>query len=105
MTTRDVFVAIADPVRRAIIELLRIRDRTAGELAEAFPEISRPAVSRHLRVLRECEVVSVERRGREQWYQLDPGPLRELRSGWLAEVTDRSVRSLRALRNTAEHGG
>lgn len=102
MTTRDVYVAIADPVRRRIIEALRERPHTAGDLADAFPDISRPAVSRHLRVLRECAVVTAERRGREQWYVLELELLRDLRAGWLASVTDGSLTGLRALRRTVE---
>jgi len=68
----DPFDALADPTRRAILDLLR-RDgvRTAGEIADSFPAISRPAVSRHLRVLRESGVLEVEQAGREWRYSID----------------------------------
>jgi DNA-binding transcriptional ArsR family regulator len=102
VTHRDVYVAIADPVRRRLIELLLEGPQTAGDLAAAFSDISRPAVSRHLRILRECAVVAAERRGREQWYVLDLDVLRNLRAGWLARVTDNSLAGLRALRRTVE---
>ncbi|MEU6644304.1 metalloregulator ArsR/SmtB family transcription factor [Saccharomonospora sp. NPDC046836] len=75
--------AIADPVRREILILLRETGRTAGEIAAHF-DISRPAISRHLRVLREAGLVRAEPSGRERFYVLDPAPLAEL-AGWLAQ--------------------
>jgi DNA-binding transcriptional ArsR family regulator len=74
--------AIGDPVRQQILDLLRVGPLTAGALAGGFP-ISRPAVSRHLRVLREHGLVVDEVHGRERLYQLQPGPLAELEA-WLA---------------------
>jgi DNA-binding transcriptional ArsR family regulator len=73
--------AIADPTRRRVLELVRDRELAAGEIASAF-EISRPAVSRHLRVLREAGLVTERRDGRLHIYKADPTPLQELR-GWL----------------------
>lgn len=77
----EVAAAIADPVRRDILAMLRERPRAAGEIAESF-EISRPAVSRHLRVLRESGLVVDEARGRERIYTLEPRPLADL-DAWL----------------------
>jgi len=72
----DPFDALADPTRRGVLELLRERGvATAGEIADAFPHISRPAVSRHLRVLRECGIVIAERTGRERRYRIDASAL------------------------------
>jgi DNA-binding transcriptional ArsR family regulator len=73
--------AIADPVRREILERLATGDVGAGEIAAAFP-ISRPAVSRHLRVLREAGLVTSRIRGQQRIYALDRRPLAEL-DGWL----------------------
>jgi DNA-binding transcriptional ArsR family regulator len=81
----DVVDAIADPVRREILELLRRGPMSAGSLASAFT-ISRPAVSRHLRVLREHGLVIEQRDdsdGRGRVYRLDTGPLAEI-DAWLA---------------------
>ncbi|MGK8523145.1 metalloregulator ArsR/SmtB family transcription factor [Nocardia asteroides] len=78
----EVAGAIADPVRREIMELLVGTRRTAGEIAGHFA-ISRPAVSRHLRVLRESGLVRDELVGRERFYVLDTGPLAAL-TAWLA---------------------
>lgn len=73
--------AIADPLRRRVLELVRDAEVPAGEIAAAFP-VSRPAVSRHLRVLREAGLVHERRVGRERLYRADPEPLAELRE-WL----------------------
>jgi len=73
--------ALADGTRRRIVEMLAERDRTAGELADAF-EISRPGVSRHLRVLREAGLVRAEPVAQRRIYRLDPQPLAEL-DAWL----------------------
>jgi DNA-binding transcriptional ArsR family regulator len=73
--------AIADPVRRRVLELVRDGELPAGKLAAEF-EVSRPAVSRHLRVLREAGLVSERREGRQRLYRANPAPLAELRS-WL----------------------
>lgn len=73
--------ALADPVRRRIVETLAAGERTAGEVAGLFP-ISRPAVSRHLRVLREAGLVVAREQATRRLYRLDPEPLAELDS-WL----------------------
>lgn len=91
----DVAAAIADPVRREILVLLRGRVLSAGEIAERFA-ISRPAVSRHLRVLRECGLVVDEASGRERLYRLDTAPLAPLEE-WLAQLHDPWSGSLDAL--------
>ncbi|MFI5716969.1 metalloregulator ArsR/SmtB family transcription factor [Nocardia sp. NPDC051750] len=80
----EVAAAIADPVRREILDLLRESRSTAGAIAARFP-ISRPAISRHLRVLRESGLVHDELVGRERYYSLDTAPLREL-SSWIAAL-------------------
>jgi DNA-binding transcriptional ArsR family regulator len=73
--------ALADPIRRRVLELVRDGEVPAGELAAQF-RVSRPAVSRHLRVLREAGLVHERREGRMRLYSADPAPLAELR-GWL----------------------
>ena len=73
--------AISDPIRRRVLELVRDRELPAGELAAAF-DVSRPAVSRHLRVLREAGLVHERRQGRLRLYRADPEALAELRD-WL----------------------
>lgn len=89
--------AIADPIRRRVLELVRDRELPAGRLAREFT-VSRPAVSRHLRVLREAGLVRERRQGRLRLYRADPAPLEELRRWLDAYWGDR----LDALRRLAE---
>ncbi|MCB9840514.1 MAG: winged helix-turn-helix transcriptional regulator [Phycisphaeraceae bacterium] len=70
----DAFAAVADPTRRAILDGLRTRARSAGDIAADFT-ISRPAVSKHLRVLSQAGLVRVVKHGRERHYHLDAAPL------------------------------
>lgn len=74
--------AIVDEVRRDILDLLRAGPLAVNQVADHFT-ISRPAISRHLRILREHGLVRVESRGRERWCHLEVGPLAELEA-WLA---------------------
>jgi DNA-binding transcriptional ArsR family regulator len=78
----DALEALADPTRRRILELLAGDERSAGDLASQFA-ISRPAVSRHLRVLREHGLVRARGEAQRRLYSLDPAPLAEL-DAWLA---------------------
>jgi DNA-binding transcriptional ArsR family regulator len=87
--------AIADPIRRRVLELVRDRELPAGELAAQF-EVSRPAVSRHLRVLREAGLVRERRSGRLRLYRADPEPLDELRD-WLNRYWDARLEALKGL--------
>jgi DNA-binding transcriptional ArsR family regulator len=75
------FAALADPTRRAVLDLLRRGSLPAGRIAQAFP-VSRPAISRHLRLLRRAQLVRERREGRRRLYQLNPEPLRAVDS-WL----------------------
>lgn len=77
----DALGALADPTRRRILELLRDGETAAGDLCDEFA-ISRPAVSRHLRVLREAGLVSSRVDGQRRLYTLDPRPLAEV-DAWL----------------------
>lgn len=81
VTQARAFDAIADPIRRSILDLLRDGECSAGEIANRFP-VSRPAVSRHLRVLRRSGLVKERRHAQCRIYRLDPEPLREVDS-WL----------------------
>jgi DNA-binding transcriptional ArsR family regulator len=87
--------ALADPIRREVVDLLAQGELAAGELADRFP-VSRPAISRHLRVLREAGLVRVRTEGRRRLYALDPGPLREL-DDWLERYRDLWAQRLDAL--------
>jgi DNA-binding transcriptional ArsR family regulator len=80
---RDVFQAIADPTRRAIISLIALQTMTPNAIAEHF-DTSRQAVSKHLRILAECELVRQEQRGREIFYSLEIEKMKEI-DEWLEQ--------------------
>jgi len=74
---RDVFQAIADPTRRAILLLVSSQSMTAGAIASNF-DTARPTVSKHLQILTECELLKQEQNGREMYYHLNPNKLKEI---------------------------
>ena len=80
---RDIFQAIADPTRRAIIALIAVQAMTPNALAAHF-ETSRQAVSKHLRILAECELITQEQKGREIYYVLEIEKMKEI-DEWLEQ--------------------
>jgi DNA-binding transcriptional ArsR family regulator len=80
---RDVFQAIADPTRRAIITLIALQALTPNAIAEHF-DTSRQAISKHLRILTECELVKQEHNGREIYYQLEINKMKDI-DKWLEQ--------------------
>lgn len=80
---RDIFQAIADPTRRAIISLIALQAMTPNALAENF-HTTRQAVSKHLRILTECELVKQEYKGREIYYSLEIDKMKEI-DEWLEQ--------------------
>ena len=97
------FQALADPTRRAVLDLLRRGAQPAGQIAQAFP-VSRPAISKHLRLLRRAHLVQEHREGRHRVYQLNPEPLRAVDS-WIEQYRvfwSTSLTSLKAFVE-AEH--
>ena len=79
---RDVFQALADPTRRAILTLLAVQALTMSQVAERF-STSRPAISKHVKILEECGLVRVEDQGRERLCHAELAPLQEVEA-WLA---------------------
>ena len=95
-----VFSAISDPTRRAILDAIRHSERSAGDIAQLFP-VSRPAISRHIRVLRSAGLVRERREAQSRFYSLDPGPLREV-DRWLDHYKAFWAARLQALKRVAE---
>ena len=91
----DALVAIAEPTRRRIVDVLRGRECSVSELVAALG-MSQPAVSKHLRVLREAGVVAAEVRAQQRIYRLEPAPFREL-DAWLAPYRQMWTHHLAAL--------
>jgi DNA-binding transcriptional ArsR family regulator len=80
---RDIFQAIADPTRRAIITLIAIQAMTPNAIAEHF-EMTRQSVSKHIRILTECDLLSKSQQGREIYYQLQIEKMKEI-DEWIAQ--------------------
>jgi len=98
--TADVFRAIADPTRRAILDRLRAGPAPVNALWSDFSQ-SRPAISKHLRVLREAHLVSERREGRERIYELQPRALQQV-AGWVEGYRSFWQRNLTALKRHLE---
>ena len=79
---RDVFQAIADPTRRAILSLIALKAMTPNAIAEHF-DSSRQAVSKHIKILTECELVNQQQQGREIYYHFNPQKMKEV-ADWLS---------------------
>lgn len=94
------FQALADPTRRAVLDLLRRGRQPAGQIASAFP-VSRPAISKHLRLLRRAHLVREHREGRHRVYQLNPEPLRAVDS-WIEQYRSFWTHSLNNLKAFVE---
>jgi len=82
-STEATFQVLADPTRRAVLDLLRKGTQPAGEIARAFP-VSRPAISKHLRLLRRAHLVQDRREGRHRLYQLNAEPLKAV-NAWVEQ--------------------
>jgi DNA-binding transcriptional ArsR family regulator len=98
--TPDVFQAVADVTRRAILDKLRTGAKPVHELASGFP-VSRPAISKHLRVLHEANLVSERKEGRRRLYRLNPEPLRSV-DEWLRSYRDFWTANLLSLKRHVE---
>lgn len=82
-TRRDIFQAIADPTRRAILGLLALQAMTPGAIAENF-DSSRQTISKHIQILTECQLVRKEQKGREIYYYFNPKKMKEI-SDWVSQ--------------------
>ena len=94
------FQALSDPTRRAVLDLLRRGSQPAGHIADTFP-VSRPAISKHLRLLRRAQLVREHREGRNRIYQLNPEPLRVVDS-WIEQYRTFWSHSLTNLKSFVE---
>jgi DNA-binding transcriptional ArsR family regulator len=82
-TRRDVFQAIADPTRRQIINLIARQSMNLNAIADNF-DVSRPAISNHIRILHECGIISIEQVGRERFCKIQPQHLKEV-AEWIGQ--------------------
>ena len=99
----DVFKALADDGRRALLDALRLRDgQTLGELCDVLPEMTRFGVMKHLRVLEDAHLVLTEKVGRSKLHHLNPVPIREIHDRWISNYAAPYVAGLIALRGVSE---
>jgi DNA-binding transcriptional ArsR family regulator len=97
-----VFKALAAPTRRRILDELKDRPRTTGDLCAAFPELDRCTVMQHLKVLEEAELVVAQRKGRERWNHLDPLPIKHIHDRWIGDYATAAVEMLATLERELE---
>ena len=100
--TDRIFKALADRSRRRLLDLLAQKPRTTGELASAFPKLSRFAVMKHLRVLEKAGLVIVSRDGRKRWNTLNPTPLKDVLRRWVSERQEMWADVVLNIRDAAE---
>jgi DNA-binding transcriptional ArsR family regulator len=99
----DVFKALADDGRRALLDALREADgQTLAELCEVLPEMTRFGVMKHLRVLEDAHLVLTQRVGRTKLHHLNPVPIREIHDRWISNYSAPYVAGLIALRTVSE---
>lgn len=97
-----IFKALGDARRREILDLLRVRGRTTGELIEHFKLLDRCTVMQHLRVLEKANLLIVKREGRLRWNYIDPLPIKELHDRWIGTYADETVNLLARMKREIE---
>jgi DNA-binding transcriptional ArsR family regulator len=98
----QVFKALAAPVRRRLLDELKDRPRTTGDLCAAIPELDRCTVMQHLRVLERAGLVIPQRKGRERWNHLDPLPIKHIHDRWIGDYATAAVDLLATLKADLE---
>ncbi|MFP2923956.1 ArsR/SmtB family transcription factor [Pyxidicoccus sp. 3LG] len=97
-----VFKALGDSRRRAMLDLLKVRPLTTGELAEHFPELDRTTVMQHLGVLEKAGLLIVKREGRHRWNYFNPLPIQEIHDRWISRYAAGAVDLLARLKSDLE---
>ena len=107
MTTREhkydvIFKALGDSRRREILDLLKQRARTTGELCDQLSQLDRCTVMQHLRVLESADLIIVKREGRLRWNYINPLPIKELHDRWIGRFADNAVELLAKMKGEIE---
>jgi DNA-binding transcriptional ArsR family regulator len=97
-----IFKALAAPTRRAILDALKDRPQTTGELCARFPALDRCTVMQHLNVLENADLVIVRREGRERWNHLNPLPIKHIHDRWIGPYAAHAVEVLDRLKTDLE---
>jgi DNA-binding transcriptional ArsR family regulator len=99
-----IFKALASPTRREILDSLKDRPRTTGDLCGRFPALDRCTVMQHLKVLEQAELLIARREGRERWNHLNPIPIKHIHDRWVGPYAARAVALLDRLKGDLEGG-
>ena len=102
--TDRVFKALAAPIRRSILDCLKDRPHTTGDLCAAFPALDRCTVMQHLKVLESTDLVIARREGRERWNHLNALPIKHMHDRWIGPYAAHAVERLDRLRSELEDG-
>jgi len=97
-----IFKALGDSRRGEILDLLKNRGRTTGELCEHFKQLDRCTVMQHLRVLEKADLVIAKREGRLRWNYINPLPIKELHDRWIGSYADNAVDLLARMKREIE---
>ena len=97
-----IFKALGDTRRREILDLLKERGRTTGELDGHFKQLDRCTVMQHLNVLEKADLVIVKREGRLRWNYINPLPIKELHDRWIGGYADRAIDLLARMKREIE---
>ena len=97
-----IFKPLGDTRRREILDLLKERGRTTGELVERFKQLDRCTVMQHLNVLEKADLVIVKREGRIRWNYINPLPIKELHDRWIGSYADGAVDLLARMKREIE---
>lgn len=98
----EVWKALSDPTRRAILDKLRDGPKVTGELVTAFPEMTRFGVMKHLKLLEDAGLVITRKQGRKRWNHLNAVPLRLIYERWVSKYEDQWAHALNRLKDIAE---
>jgi DNA-binding transcriptional ArsR family regulator len=99
-----VFKALGDSRRRAMLDLLKVKPRTTGELTEHFSELDRCTVMQHLGVLEKAGLIIAKRQGRQRWNYFNPLPIKEIHDRWISRYAEGAVDLLARLKSDLEGG-
>ena len=97
-----IFKALSAPIRRAVLDALRDRPRTTGELCLRFSNVDRCTVMQHLKILEEADLVIVRREGRARWNHLNPLPIKHIYDRWIGSYAAHAVEMLDQLKSGLE---
>ena len=86
-----VFKVLAHPMRRGLLDLVKVQPQTTGALCEAFPELDRCTVMQHLKVLEDAELIIPRREGRERWNHLNAMPIKAISDRWISQYAGHAL--------------